>query len=338
MKNIKIVFLIIIMFVSLFGFNVFADTTNIINVKHISQMPNLPTGCEATSLTMLLNSAGLNITKEQTAKDMVKVPVPIWKNGKMYGEHPQNAFIGNPFSNAGYGVYNKPVAKQIEQYFPGRSEDLSGKTFEDILKVIDQGRPVMIWTTMRMANMTLTRTWQTPNDGSFTWKAPQHAMLLVGYDDNYIYVHDPQKNSRSKYKRDVSKNRWISMGRMAVAIKPPIKEKNMTVDMSKTTFRALETQDGLWIPIRSLDMLDLKTTIDYIDKRAVINSKNIIIKIDPLGESFNNQLDGKDKNIPYINYNDSIHISSDWVEDYFKCTIENKDSVNIRVNSQSLSW
>jgi uncharacterized protein YvpB len=43
-------------------------------------------------------------------------------------------------------------------------------------------------------------------------------MVLVGYDDYYYYIHDPQRGAFTPYKRSDVDKRYEEMGRQAVAV------------------------------------------------------------------------------------------------------------------------
>ncbi len=55
--------------------------TKINNVPLINQFPELPTGCEATALTMLLRYHGVNVSKKDIADTIPREPLPYYKNG-----------------------------------------------------------------------------------------------------------------------------------------------------------------------------------------------------------------------------------------------------------------
>ncbi|OOB77914.1 MAG: hypothetical protein ATN34_00490 [Epulopiscium sp. Nele67-Bin002] len=188
-------------------------------VNIIGQYPELPTGCEATALTMLLQYYGVDITKEEVATDMPKASIPYYSNNVRYGEHPNNAFIGDPFSTQGYGVYSPVIIDMINEYLPNSAINLGGETFELILQSIDSGEPVMIWATINMVAAANGPIWETPNDGTYQWIYHEHALIVVGYDDNYIYVNDPYTGALETYWRQTVINRWESLGKQAVGIK-----------------------------------------------------------------------------------------------------------------------
>lgn len=244
-------------------------------VPTINQKPELPTGCELTALTMLLQYYGVDVSKEQIAKEVTKVPVPYVSKGKLYGGDPNKGFIGDPFSKNGFGVYKGALIPIIEKYLPGRVEDLSGGDFSQIYKALDEGRPVMIWTTIAMLNVDEKKHYWTTLEGKkIEWKTPEHAMVVVGYDDQYIYLNDPYIGKQRKYKKQVVINRWSDMGKQALAIGTSkalpkvdiIKLQTAVIDDIKyIDFLTLDEQ-GTWIQARMLPNILPSTSIAYDEK------------------------------------------------------------------------
>lgn len=240
------------------------------NVPAINQMPEMPTGCEATALTMILNYDGYKITKQQVAKDMPKTN-PVWKNGKLYAAHPNQAFYGNPFSSAGYGVYSPVIANMIEKYLPGRSDNLTGKSFNEVLNVVKEGRPVVVWATMGLRQPYLTASWVTP-EGAFRWKAGEHALVIVGYDNKYVYVNDPLKGKQVSYDRALFEKRYNEMGKMAVAIKEKYIIKDLTINDGLFGQSAILVGETHLIPVRAFaNILNMQIEVEK-DKLILTNS------------------------------------------------------------------
>lgn len=231
-------------------------------VPIMNQHPNMPTGCEATALAMLLRYYGVSVSKEQIGKDMPKGNF-YTKNGKTYGPHPAEAFLGSPFSKAGYGVYAPVMYQMAEQYLPGRVEDLTDKSFDELLKCIDESRPVMIWATINMVPMKLTRSWYTSDGELFTWKGNEHALVMVGYDETSIYMNDPYTGRREKYPRQKVENRWASMGKQAIAIKPAYTYKHALINETPHHDLLLVDEAGTWIPARVLPSINPAIEVKY---------------------------------------------------------------------------
>lgn len=204
----------------------------------IGQMPELPSGCEITALAMLLNWSGLNIDKQDLARAIPKESVPVLKSGVLRGGNPNMSFVGDPFSGNGFGVYHKPIAALINKYLPDKSEDITGKTFEDILKIIDSGRPLVVWATVDMKEPRLYTSWYDRYGAKVKWMGPEHAFLLVGYSDTDVIVNDPYTGRREYYPIPLFKNRWETMGKQAVTVRDSIKGNVVTTVISKTPVTA----------------------------------------------------------------------------------------------------
>ncbi len=76
----------------------------------INQYPELPSGCEVTSLAMLLQFNGINKNKIELAEEMPIDPTPIqWRSdGSIaYWGNPNTGFVGNAAGESrGYGIYH----------------------------------------------------------------------------------------------------------------------------------------------------------------------------------------------------------------------------------------
>lgn len=70
----------------------------------IRRMPELPTGCEITALTMMLNYYGYSVDKMTMASEYLPViPAEFYEgaDGRVYGPDMDNFFVGDP-SASGY--------------------------------------------------------------------------------------------------------------------------------------------------------------------------------------------------------------------------------------------
>lgn len=194
--------------------------TKIQGVTAIKQYPELPTGCEATTIAMMLNWAGIDIRKEDVAKALPKEPIPTYQNGEYIGGNPNVGFLGDPFSENGYGVLHEPVLHLLNQYLPEKAMNLTGTSFEKILSTVDLGIPVMVWVTRNLKEPILSDTWRDPRGNNIRWFTPQHTMLLTGYSQNEVIANDPETGLTTRYPRNLFQKRWIQMGSQAVAIFP----------------------------------------------------------------------------------------------------------------------
>ena len=66
-------------------------------------------------------------------------------------------------------------------------------------------------------------TW-TVKDGkqgeTYTWVAPMHCMLLVGFDDDYYYFNDPIAGKKVAYTKEATEKAYEGLFRQAVAVYP----------------------------------------------------------------------------------------------------------------------
>lgn len=150
-----------------------------LNVPIIRQLPELATGCEITSVTMMVNYAGANESKIKLAMEMPKHP---WD--------PNRGFVGNSFTKNGWTIYPPALMEQVENY-TGSAVNLTGVNNRSLERIL-VNKPVVVWVS--------------PMHG-FT----VHAIVLTGYDEHYFYYNDPwtgQKNAK------IQKNNLIRYGKI----------------------------------------------------------------------------------------------------------------------------
>lgn len=186
----------------------------------IKQNPELPRGCEVTSVAMLLNEGGLPVNKLELAEQVVKDPAPFkrLKSGKVSWGDPNRGFLGNMFdlSKPGYGVYHEPLSFLINSHMKGNGLDLTGMEFKDILYFLEKGHPIVTIINSRFSPVHDWVSWEGPN-GLVRATYREHAVLLVGYDQKYVYVNDPLSGQKNrKLNRASFEQGWIQMGRQAL--------------------------------------------------------------------------------------------------------------------------
>lgn len=189
----------------------------------ISQMPEYRNGCEVTSLTMLLQYAGVQVDKKTLAEKLRKdeTPLVMNENGNIisWGD-PNDGFVGDiTGKKKGFAVYPGPLIELMEQYLPGRAVNLTKQPFENLLKSIDNQRPVIVWITADFNLPDRFEEWQ--KDGKKIRVAfDEHAVLLVGYDKNNCYINNPYNGMKNQeVNRETFKKIWNAMGSMAVSYK-----------------------------------------------------------------------------------------------------------------------
>jgi uncharacterized protein YvpB len=193
----------------------------ILDVPITSQLPELKNGCEVTSLTMLLQYAGVNIGKMTLANQLKKDAHPIIENRsgdiKRWG-NPNEGFVGDiTGKQKGYAVHVKPLQALMEQYLPGRSLNLTEKPFAMLQEQIVKGKPAVVWTT---AHFSPPKRWEFWKHGEEQIKGTMelHAVVLVGYDADHVYLNDPLSGKKAKMVNKASFiASWTALGKQALS-------------------------------------------------------------------------------------------------------------------------
>ncbi|OFC81946.1 putative protein YvpB [Bacillus thuringiensis] len=187
------------------------------NVPLIRQLPELDRGCEVTSLAMMLQYAGVSVDKMTLANEIKKVD---FIDDGVRG-NPNEGFVGNiyTFSESGYAVYHGPLFQLAEKYLPNKAVDLTGKNIEEIYKSVKAGQPVVMITNATFVPLDEDEftTWET-NSGDVSITYNEHCVVLIGYDQESVYIRDPLEDSLDvKVPRETFEQAWVQMGSQAIS-------------------------------------------------------------------------------------------------------------------------
>lgn len=161
-----------------------------LNVSLENQMPDLPNGCEVTSLSMLMNYYGIKVSKNELAETIQHVD--SFTDGGKYRGNPHQGFVGHmTIANAGWCVYNEPLYNVARKY-TSHIENITGSDFLSLLKLVSNGHPVMIITTTTFNKVNNMQTWDT-NTGKVNVTPSSHACVITGYSKpkKVVYVNNP---------------------------------------------------------------------------------------------------------------------------------------------------
>lgn len=141
--------------------------------------------------------------------------------------NPNEGFVGNiyTFSESGYGVYHGPLFQLAEKYLPNKAVDLTGKNIEEIYKRIKAGQPVVMVTNATFAPLDAAEftTWET-NSGDVSITYNEHCVVLIGYDQEFVYIRDPLEDSLDvKVPRETFEQAWVQMGSQAISYVKSVK-------------------------------------------------------------------------------------------------------------------
>lgn len=160
--------------------------SKIIQAPFISQLGKYPTGCESVTTVMALNHIGIDISVDKFIDSyLTKTGVPF---------DPNISFGGNPRYTSGYGCYAPVIKKALDKALSGQkytAKQLYGVSLKNLCSnYIDKGILVILWATMYMNTPYISSTW-TYNGKTINWIAPEHCLLLVGYDSSHYIFNDP---------------------------------------------------------------------------------------------------------------------------------------------------
>lgn len=161
-----------------------------LNVPLENQMPDLPNGCEVTSLSMLMNYYGIKVSKNELAETIQHVD--SFTDGGKYRGNPHQGFVGHmTIANAGWCVYNEPLYNVARKY-TSHIENITGSDFLSLIKLVSNGHPVMIITTTTFNKVNNMQTWDT-NTGKVNVTPSSYACVITGYSKpkKVVYVNNP---------------------------------------------------------------------------------------------------------------------------------------------------
>ena len=171
-----------------------------LDVNNILQNPELPTGCEAVSATIVLNYYGANMSKTE----LVDKYLP-------YSDDPNQGFCGGtpydkPDGSDLQWVAAAPIATAMNQALVAHgmnytAKDISGTSFENVLTYVKNGQPIVFWA---LENM----------------RVGSHTLVLMGYDldAGVCYFADPMKEGIQAYSVDSTRYAYNTRGQYAVVV------------------------------------------------------------------------------------------------------------------------
>ena len=181
-----------------------------------NQYPKYPNGCEAVALYIMLRHYNVDVSVDSVMDALPRGNAPHYVNGILYGGDPNYEFLGDPRSDDGWGIYDKGLASVANKFKSGIING-TGMDFNKIFGLINENRPVLVWTSMDMKKPFVSTKWISEKTGKeIIWKRYNHAVLVIGYNDDSVIVSDPI-NGRIRY---FDRNEFISiydfMGRKAL--------------------------------------------------------------------------------------------------------------------------
>lgn len=188
-----------------------------LEAESILQQPELPTGCEVTSLTMALRFAGYDVSKEELADQYLEKAAPGEVSYK-------TAFWGDPRQEESFGCYAPVIVKAANRYLAQQKSaqmayNLTGASLDDVLSEVRMGYPVIVWGSMYInEEIVFSYGWEIEGE-TVTWPSNEHCMLLIGFDTetNSVIVCDPLEGIVS-YDRNAFQHHYEILEQQAIVI------------------------------------------------------------------------------------------------------------------------
>lgn len=192
----------------------------------ILQMPELPTGCEITALTMVLQYYGYNADKVEMAT--VYLPtlsssgIYYGTDGRKYGNDLNQYFIGDPTTENGLICGTTAIVTAADTYLETqgsslRAADMTGSLPEELYELVSENVPVVVWCTISMADRTVQDGWYTESGDYVDWGTGDHGAVLIGYSTDTVTIADPI-SGQVEYSRSQFESVFASRGNQCVIL------------------------------------------------------------------------------------------------------------------------
>ena len=117
----------------------------------------------------------------------------------------------------GYGVYQDPLISVAEKY---GFQAVKISRIDQIYEYLEQGWLIIVFVPSRGRTQAVVWEWYTPDGKSIQVMNGEHAIVVKGYDNSYIYVEDSIRKV-TRYSRPDFELAWNHL-RMGIALKPKV--------------------------------------------------------------------------------------------------------------------
>ncbi|MFD2046369.1 C39 family peptidase [Ornithinibacillus salinisoli] len=175
-----------------------------LSVDTVLQNPELPNGCEVTSLAAVLGYYEYDVEKVELSERYMPKESFVSKEGKLYGADPHHAYAGDPKSRGqGFFSYPPPIINTANKFLQEtnstyQATDISGSSREEIFEYLKKGIPVITWTTTDMKEPRFNYSWYIFETNELM-EVPinSHTVVVTGFDNQVVYTMDPLKGQKS---------------------------------------------------------------------------------------------------------------------------------------------
>lgn len=184
-----------------------------------------PASCESASTRAVVKYFGGSLTEDQIIAEVGADLSPRYfdSEGNLHWGNPQDKFVGDIDGENlyidGYGVYNQPIKRVLDNHGFSRSISKNGWDRDELFAWVRSGYPAIIW----ISNDWKTKTVVTmigPDGTENPWIFGEHAVVIRGVDRIRVYIMDVGNGSYytvSYAKFDIG---FANLGNMAIVVIP----------------------------------------------------------------------------------------------------------------------
>lgn len=202
------------------------DGTVRLDVPLLAQNPELPNGCEATSLTMLLDYLSFDATKTEIAYDYMPRGDLVETPTQVLAPDPETTYIGDPgVTGQGYYILAPGLVRTADRYLRAASSDMTagditGADEERLVYELAHGNPVVVWITIDYGDAEyIWQNWTNASTGGpMEVYANLHCVLLVGFTGDAFLINDPLRDGVQTVDRGTFMHAYGEIGSRAVVI------------------------------------------------------------------------------------------------------------------------
>lgn len=188
------------------------------------QNPELPNGCEVTSLSMVLTAAGYPVDKLELYEYLAREGFSYSRSARL-GPDPNVAFAGDAASaSGGWYCLEGPILEAGDAWIAAmgggaQMEDFTGIDQDGLDTLLEQDTPLVAWVTQEYALPTYANyfTWTLPDGTQYVPYDNLHCVVLAGIDGDAYQIADPIRGWQT-VDRDAFWESFDAMGRRAVTV------------------------------------------------------------------------------------------------------------------------
>ena len=196
-------------------------------VPQILQNPELPNGCEITSLCQVLRFLGFDADKCELADRYLP------RSERWWGADPDLVYLGDPHREddtpfCGFYCFAGPIVAAAKTYLAdhGAAEaytpvDLTGAEEAELVAQLERGRPFIFWASLHFEDILfdVRGSYPLPDGREHRLFHHLHCMVCCGVDDACFTVADPLDFNR-RVERGQFMKIYRQLGRRAVVLLP----------------------------------------------------------------------------------------------------------------------